>query len=444
MASRVTRNHVPSLDMKAKTFFTETRSERCLVSCGAASGCAILLHFISASASQSVSQSIMLVLERESASMEHLQVPLSRPQLSRRRGLSLPENILQGQSLKPPTRSRRRLSDLSTILEVLPSIDSSSCPEAEESHKEDEDHHHLQASSCLYADINTGTATGNKRDHQQTTTTRTRSSPPRPPASHFSGLVRSVSSSSISLKPRRQRRLSLSCISSSIAASLSAMASVSDPQSLAHHPTPSSPSSHHRSNAPLKSAMRSPPTSAASLDSVTDGMSALGGSSHPATAASSSSDDKASLGSSSAAATAYVQPVVPSITTATTSASGSTTSLGNSNSNSRRRSSHGAYVARVSFDDTNSTGGGGGTGFDQSYTLRATTSGFVRTRESRTFLVATDMNAYSMHALNWAIDSLIEGGQSLALSAFYTVSLTDQYVSMVIIQTEMSWSYSEY
>lgn len=176
------------------------------------------------------------------------------------------------------------------------------------------------------------------------------------------------------------------------------MAAVTDSQPQPHSQAsaPSSPSSHHR-NAPLKSAMRSPSTSAASIDAVTDSLSTLGGSV-------AASDDIASLHSSSAA-TSYVQPAGSSC--AATSSSHSHHS--NSNANSRRRSSHGGYVSRVSFDDTNASGRGGGTGFDQSYTLRATTSGFVRTRESRTFLVATDLNAYSMHALNWCIDSLIEG-----------------------------------
>lgn len=149
--------------------------------------------------------------------------------------------------------------------------------------------------------------------------------------------------------------------------------------------------------------MRSPSTSAASIDAVTDSLSTLGGSV-------AASDDIASLHSSSAA-TSYVQPAGSSC--AATSSSHSHHS--NSNANSRRRSSHGGYVSRVSFDDTNASGRGGGTGFDQSYTLRATTSGFVRTRESRTFLVATDLNAYSMHALNWCIDSLIEDGDELVV-----------------------------
>lgn len=313
--------------------------------------------------------------------MEYLQVPPARPQ--RRRRLSLPENILHGHTLRPAAQSKRRLSDLSTILEVLPS----SCHDgAEKSCTED------TRASCLSANTDTAATL----DDRKLTKGATSTTAPSQPAGSFASLVRSVSLSSVSLKPRRPRRLSLSSISSSIAASLSAMASGTDVQTPLHHPAPSSLSSQHR-NAPLKSAMRSPPSTAASLDAVTDSMSSLR-SSHTA-----SSDDKASLTSSSAA-TSHVQPVVPSI--AATTSSSSSTSQGHSN---RRRSSHGAYVARVSFDDTNSTGGGGGTGFDQSYTLRATTSGFVRTRESRTFLVATDLNAYSMHALNWCIDSLIEG-----------------------------------
>lgn len=138
--------------------------------------------------------------------------------------------------------------------------------------------------------------------------------------------------------------------------------------------------------------MRSPPATTASLDAVTDGLP-LNDAAVPSTSSSSIT--------TSTAVDALNHHHPSSLATSVSSAS--------QHDRNRRRSSHGAYVSRVSFDDTNSTGGGGGTGFDQSYTLRATTSGFVRTRESRTFLVATDLNAYSMHALNWAIDSLIEG-----------------------------------
>ena len=70
------------------------------------------------------------------------------------------------------------------------------------------------------------------------------------------------------------------------------------------------------------------------------------------------------------------------------------------------------FVPRVSFDATQAAqlgSTGGGTGIEQSFTIRATTAGFVRTRESRTFLVATDLNEYSLHAMHWALDKLIEG-----------------------------------
>lgn len=155
--------------------------------------------------------------------------------------------------------------------------------------------------------------------------------------------------------------------------------------------------------------MRSPPATTASLDS---GLTAEG----------ITLNDTQSTSSSTSTYTAVADSTMreppPSLATSTSSS----TSFSNTvHKRNRRSSSHGAYVSRVSFDDTNSNGGGGGTGFDQSYTLRATTSGFIRTRESRTFLVATDLNAYSMHALNWCVDSLIEGEQ-LQLPNRYNLS----------------------
>lgn len=41
---------------------------------------------------------------------------------------------------------------------------------------------------------------------------------------------------------------------------------------------------------------------------------------------------------------------------------------------------------------------------DYSYTLRAKSPGYKRSRRSRTFMVATDLANYSEYALNWAKD----------------------------------------
>lgn len=284
-------------------------------------------------------------------------------------------------------RQRRRLSSLSTILEVLPghpdlhaeksfelemirdeeALSLSNCiPYSEEDHRQEQDTAvtgHANKAICINPPLLSPAAPR-----------------PRSPSPTFCKSHRRHSSST---------RLSVSSISSSILASLSALAmAASFPSSASSsanlHNVHHSPTSPHR-NLPLKSAMRSPRSSTVALDAVTEGISSLGG----------GPEDSDSLSSAEV-------KLHPSLATVTSSISSSST---------KRRSSHGAYVSRVSFDDTDTSGGGGGTGFDQSYTLRATTSGFVRTRESRTFLVATDLNAYSMHALNWCIDSLIEGEQ---------------------------------
>jgi hypothetical protein len=309
----------------------------------------------------------------------------------------------RGERETPPWRAsckqRRRLSSLSTILEVLPGHGAVRYPLDNLE----------QAESFKSAWCQDGQALSLANSHQHRRQQRERafaglldqgirisSQLPSPAAS------RPASPSPTHCKSRRRNsssRFSVSSISGSIAASLSALAMAtpfpsSSSSSASLHHVHHSPTSPHRS-IPLKSAMRSPRSSTVSLDAVTEGISSLGGA---------AGQDTDSLSSASG------QPQ-PQLSHSSLATAASTSTSAMSSSSTRRRSSHGAYVSRVSFDDTDTSGGGGGTGFDQSYTLRATTSGFVRTRESRTFLVATDLNAYSMHALNWCIDSLIEGEQ---------------------------------
>ncbi|ORY59016.1 hypothetical protein BCR35DRAFT_309335 [Leucosporidium creatinivorum] len=74
------------------------------------------------------------------------------------------------------------------------------------------------------------------------------------------------------------------------------------------------------------------------------------------------------------------------------------------------------YSRRVGFDtfdsgaDLEEKGGstGGGTGVNYSFTIGAKSSCFIRTRATRTYLVATDLNEYSVHALNWCLSSITE------------------------------------
>lgn len=132
---------------------------------------------------------------------------------------------------------------------------------------------------------------------------------------------------------------------------------------------------------PLKSALRSP-ASSPPLERRRISMTTPAGSERPTSATS------ASLSR-------------PSTATSTTSATTTSSS----------------FIPRVSFDATQAASGshGGGTGIEQSFTLRATTAGFVRSRESRTFLVATDLNEYSLHALHWSLDRLIEDNDEIVV-----------------------------
>ncbi|GAA5960458.1 hypothetical protein JCM21900_003603 [Sporobolomyces salmonicolor] len=60
-------------------------------------------------------------------------------------------------------------------------------------------------------------------------------------------------------------------------------------------------------------------------------------------------------------------------------------------------------------------GTGGGTGVVYSFTLSAKSSNYCRTRWSRTFLVATDLNEYSVNAVRWLLTSLAEDGDEVVV-----------------------------
>lgn len=75
------------------------------------------------------------------------------------------------------------------------------------------------------------------------------------------------------------------------------------------------------------------------------------------------------------------------------------------------------FVQRVSFDATleAASRSGGGVGSELALTLIASTPGFKRSSESRTFLVACDLNAYSLNALQWTMRALVENGDEVVV-----------------------------
>jgi len=82
-----------------------------------------------------------------------------------------------------------------------------------------------------------------------------------------------------------------------------------------------------------------------------------------------------------------------------------------------------SYRRRVGFDtfgagndlEGKAVSTGGGTGVTYSFTLSAKSAQFTRTRWSRTFLVCTDLNEYSVNAVNWLLKSLAEDNDEVVV-----------------------------
>ncbi|KAI9480862.1 MAG: hypothetical protein EXX96DRAFT_564506 [Benjaminiella poitrasii] len=77
------------------------------------------------------------------------------------------------------------------------------------------------------------------------------------------------------------------------------------------------------------------------------------------------------------------------------------------------------YVRGVSFDTM--------TDQDQpdfSFTLRGKTQGYRRTRRSRTFMVATDLENYSDYALDWTIENVMDYGDEIIVLRVLTVDMS--------------------
>ncbi|GAA5874407.1 hypothetical protein JCM8547_005390 [Rhodosporidiobolus lusitaniae] len=84
---------------------------------------------------------------------------------------------------------------------------------------------------------------------------------------------------------------------------------------------------------------------------------------------------------------------------------------------------HSQFRRRVGFDtfeagndlEGSTKATGGGTGVTYSFTLSAKSSEYCRTRWSRTFLVATDLNEYSVNATDWLLDSFLEDNDEVVV-----------------------------
>ncbi|KAF9182373.1 hypothetical protein BGZ51_001479 [Haplosporangium sp. Z 767] len=87
----------------------------------------------------------------------------------------------------------------------------------------------------------------------------------------------------------------------------------------------------------------------------------------------------------------------------------------------KKRSKNG-YVARVGFDtfgceDTT----------EYAYTLQARTDNWNRTKTTRTFLVGTDTNEYSAHALQWVMENMVEEGDEIVALRVVPMELRDSF-----------------
>ncbi|KAK3831165.1 MAG: hypothetical protein J3R72DRAFT_455128 [Linnemannia gamsii] len=112
-----------------------------------------------------------------------------------------------------------------------------------------------------------------------------------------------------------------------------------------------------------------------------------------------------------------LQPRTPSITTSSSSSNSDKPS-------SRRRtstsSSGGGYVSRVGFDTL-----GCDATSEYAFTLQSKTDNWKRSNHSRTFLVGTDLNDYSAHALHWVMENMVENGDEIVALRVVPVELRD-------------------
>ncbi|KAI7827583.1 hypothetical protein BC939DRAFT_394739, partial [Gamsiella multidivaricata] len=116
------------------------------------------------------------------------------------------------------------------------------------------------------------------------------------------------------------------------------------------------------------------------------------------------------------------KPSTSSITSPNnTTANASENTSESRHSQNRRRSSTSSegYIGRVGFDtlgcDTS----------EYSFTLQAKTDHWKRTKKGRTFLVGTDLNDYSAHALQWVMENMVEDGDEIVALRVVPMELRD-------------------
>jgi hypothetical protein len=71
------------------------------------------------------------------------------------------------------------------------------------------------------------------------------------------------------------------------------------------------------------------------------------------------------------------------------------------------------YIARVGFDTL-----GGNDTTEYAFTLQSKTDNWKRTNKSRTFLIGTDLNDYSAHALHWVMENMVEDGDEVIRNSY--------------------------
>lgn len=113
----------------------------------------------------------------------------------------------------------------------------------------------------------------------------------------------------------------------------------------------------------------------------------------------------------------YIEPPKKTKPSSSSASIASSNTTANTNENSAQprhshartsTSAHG-YVNRVGFDtlSCNDTS-------EYAFTLQTRTEGYKRTKHTRTFLVGTDMNNYSAHALQWVVENMVEDGDEVS------------------------------
>lgn len=101
-------------------------------------------------------------------------------------------------------------------------------------------------------------------------------------------------------------------------------------------------------------------------------------------------------------------------TPATTAASTSGNGSGGKATQFKRRVGFDTWGAGEELADK-AKATGGGTGVAYSFTLAAKSAEYCRTRWSRTFLVATDLNEYSVNATDWLLQSFVEDSDEVVV-----------------------------